>query len=104
MAIKKVLKDNFVLVVGLTLPVLLMVGFMVASNIPRSLANPPQYDLVFATPDYIQDGRSLPVAVRLVVRDGVLKAQYTKVAAPPVAYAYNSWKKLYRYDARTQKI
>ena len=104
MAFKQFLKDNFVLVVGLTLPVLLMAGFIVASSVPRSLSNPPQYDFVFAAPDYPADARSIPVAVRMVVKDGVLKAQYTKVVAPPGVYLNNSWKKLYRYEAKTQKV
>jgi hypothetical protein len=104
MAFKRFVKDNFVLVMGLTLPVLLMAGFMVATSLPRPLSNPPQYDLVFSTVDSPQDARNLPVAVRLVVRDGVLRAQYTKVFATPGVYLNNGWKKLYRFEAKTQKI
>ena len=79
----KFLKDNFVLVVGLTLPILLMIGFIVFSTLPRSLSNPPQHDLIFAVPDYSVSGNNLPVSVMLIVRDGVLKAQYTRVAQAP---------------------
>ena len=38
----KFLKDNFVLVVGLTLPILLMIGFIGFSTLPRSLSDPPR--------------------------------------------------------------
>ena len=67
----KFLKDNFVLVVGLTLPILLMVGFIVFSTLPRSVSNPPQHDLIFASPDYSGGNANPPVSVMLLVRDGV---------------------------------
>jgi hypothetical protein len=101
----KFLKDNFVLVVGLTLPILLMIGFIVFSTLPRSLANPPQHDLIFAAPDYSVSNNNLPVNVTLIVRDGVLKAQYTRVAqAPNGGYYGGGWKKLYRYQAGPQTV
>ena len=101
----KFLKDNFVLVVGLTLPILLMIGFIVFSTLPRSLSNPPQHDLIFATPDYSGGNANPPVTVALVVRDGLLKAQYTRLApAPNGAYAGTGWKKLYRYLAGPQTV
>src|SRR5689334_16179425 len=67
MANKQFLKDNFALIVGLALPVLLMAGFLVVANLPSTLADPPKYDLVFAVPDYQANVQNLPVAVRLVV-------------------------------------
>jgi len=101
----KFLKDNFVLVVGLTLPILLMIGFIVFSTLPRSLANPPQHDLIFASPDYSGGNANPPVSVMLLVRDGVLKAQYTRVLPAPNGGYYNSgWKKLYRYQAGPQTV
>jgi hypothetical protein len=101
----KFLKDNFVLVVGLTLPILLMVGFIVFSTLPRSLSDPPQHDLIFATPNYTGSSNILPVNVILVVKDGVLKAQYTRVPqAPNGAYYGGTWKKLYRFQAGPQTV
>ena len=101
----KFLKDNFVLVVGLTLPILLMIGFIVFSTLPRSLSNPPQHDLIFAVPDYSVSSNNFPVNVILIVKDGVLKAQYTRVApAPNGAYYGGGWKKLYRYQAGPQTV
>ena len=43
MPLKNFIKENFVLVVGLALPVLLVVLFFVASVLPKSMAVPPQY-------------------------------------------------------------
>ena len=101
----KFLKDNFVLVVGLTLPILLMIGFIVFSTLPRSLSNPPQHDLIFAVPDFSVSSNNFPVYVTLIVRDGVLKARYTRVAqAPNGGYYGGSWKKLYRYQAGPQTV
>lgn len=103
MAFKDFVKANLVLVVGLTLPVVLMAGFLVASGLPQRLADPPKYSLVFAVTDFSQPTPGVPVSVRLVVQDGVLKAQYTRVSQP-AGYVNNSWKKLYLYDAAAQKV
>lgn len=100
MADKNFFKDNFVLIVGLALPVLLMIGFMVVSSLPPS-GEAPKYDLVFSTYDY-RSGNGLPVSVNLVVKDGVLKAQYTQIKEKP-SYS-NQWNKLYLFDAKTQKV
>jgi hypothetical protein len=104
MAFKEFVKANMVLVVGLTLPVVLMAGFLVASGLPQPLADPPKYSLVFAVTDYTQGAAGIPVNVRLVVEDGVLKAQYTKLLPQLTGYENNVWKKLYLYDAATQKV
>ena len=101
---KRFFKENFVLVVGLALPVLLIVGFMLASSLPQVLSDPPKYDLVFATTEYPPNASNIPVSVRLVVKDGVLKAQYVRTSAPPGGYAYNTWKKLYVYEAKPRAV
>jgi hypothetical protein len=101
MSAAKFVKDNLVLVVGLTLPVLLMLGFFVASSLPEQLSDPPKHDLVFTVQDY-QAAPNIPVTVRLVVKDGVLKAQYTKLT-PGQPYG-NGWRKLYLYEAGSRKV
>jgi hypothetical protein len=99
MAEKNFFKDNFVLIVGLALPVLLMVGFMVASTLPQ-LGDPPKYDLVFSTSEY-RYNQQFPVTVNLTVKNGVLTAQYTKVK-PENNYSY--WPNLYLFEAKTQNV
>ena len=101
---KNFFKENFVLIVGLSLPVLLIVGFMVASSLPQVLSDPPKYDLVFSTTDYPPNANNIPISVRLVVKDGVLTAQYARTPVAPGNFPYNSWKKLYIYEAKTQKV
>lgn len=101
MASKNFIKNNFVLIVGLALPVLLMFGFMIASSLPDVISDPPKYDLVFTVPD--AGSNNLPIALKLTVnKDGALMAQYTRNRKEN--YSYNPWKKLYIYEARTQKV
>ena len=96
------IKNNAVLLVGLTLPVVLMLGFFAAASLPESASDPPKYDLVFAVQDY-QAASSVPVSVRLVVKDGVLKAQYTKLPAAQ-GYANPGWRKLYVYESASRTV
>jgi hypothetical protein len=103
MTSRSFIKENFVLVVGLALPVLLMISFMIFATLPqRELADPPGYDLVFSTSDFNTGMSNLPVSVNFVVRDGKLKAQY--VAYNPPGNYGNSWRKLYLYEAGTGKV
>jgi hypothetical protein len=103
MAVPTFVKDNLVLVVGLTLPVLLMAGFLLASVLPGRLADPPKYDLLLSQYDY-PPGASLPVNLRLIVKDGVLTAVYTKVPVPNGAAPNGTWRKLFRYEAATGTV
>ncbi|MDA1313510.1 MAG: hypothetical protein O2968_09270 [Acidobacteria bacterium] len=48
MAIRKLLRENATLVVGILLPVVVVVLFLLATYIPRLLVDPPRHDLLFA--------------------------------------------------------
>jgi hypothetical protein len=99
MAIAKFVKDNLVLVVGLTLPIVLMAVFLALSVIP-DMADPPKYDLVFSSQEY--PSTPVPITLRLVVKDGVLVAQYTR---PPGQQAFSGgWKKLFVYEASSRRV
>lgn len=60
---KSFIKENLVLVIGLTLPLLLIVLFFAAMVLPKSMGTPPQYEMLFTTvryeyqnsPDYLLD-------------------------------------------------
>lgn len=101
MSMKKFIRENFVLVVGITLPVLLMVGFMVVSGLPRPLTDPPRYDFVFSVMDYSTGNAAMPVSIKLVVKDRALLVQYIPNQN---GNTYTYWKKLYVYDAQTQTV
>jgi len=102
MPAKKFMKENFVLIVGLTLPLLLMVSFIIFATLPQTLSDPPRYDLVFSIADYSTGNRTLPISVNFVVHEGKLKAQY--VAYNPPGNYGNNWRRLYIFEAKTQKV
>jgi hypothetical protein len=102
MGLGKFVRENLVLLAGIALPIVMMAGFLIASSLPQQLGNPPQYDLVFFTDDYSSSSAgNIPVAVKLVVKDGVLVAQYAPVTQEN---SYGTWKKIYRYEAATQTV
>ena len=101
MSDKNFFKDNFVLIIGLALPIVLMVAFMIVASMPQKMGAPPKYDLIFWTSDYAYN-KQRPVNVSLTVQDGVLKAQYTKVPDPK--YPNSQWIKLYQFEAKTQTV
>lgn len=103
MAFKAFVRQNVVLVVGLALPIVVMAAFMLASGLPQQLSDPPQYSLVFSSYDYSPAAQGFPVSPRFIVRDGALHAQFTKLPRQP-GYVNSGWKKLYLYDAATQKV
>ncbi len=47
MAIGKLLRENAALAVGISLPVLVVFFFLLATYVPRWLVDPPQYDFLF---------------------------------------------------------
>jgi hypothetical protein len=99
MAVAKFVKDNLVLVVGLSLPILLMAAFLALSVLPNR-GDPPMYDLVFSTQDY--PSTPIPINLRLIVKDGALVAQYTR--PPGQQSACCGWKKLFVYEASSRRV
>ena len=52
MSLKIFFRQNFALVIGLSLPVLMVLGFLFAGYLPQINDNPPQYELVFSAVRY----------------------------------------------------
>lgn len=46
---KKFIKENFVLVLGLTLPLLLVLLFFVVIVLPKLFVMPPQHEMAYTT-------------------------------------------------------
>ncbi|KTD68890.1 MULTISPECIES: hypothetical protein [Legionella] len=93
----KWIKSHLTLIAGLSLPILLILVFVV-SNIPWFKTDPPRYSLLFSVLD--SSSGSFPVQVNLIVKNDQLVAQYTKVQNN----SYWAIKKLYLFDAKTQKV
>lgn len=70
------LARNLTLIVGVSLPLVLVLLFWVAMIVPRMTVMPPQYDLVLATHDYYEAGRNLNGNLTFDVREGQLSATF----------------------------
>ncbi|MCW8407981.1 hypothetical protein OQJ13_03225 [Legionella sp. PATHC035] len=92
----KWIKSHLTLIAGLSLPILLMLVFLI-SNFSFLKTDPPRYSLLFSVLD--SSTGSFPVQVNLIVKNDKLVAQYSKTQN-------NYWgiKKLYFFDAKTQKV
>jgi len=74
---KKFIRENLVLVMGISLPLLLVLLFFLTSVLPKSLGTPPQYELLFSVVRYdYQTAASRDF--EFIVRDGVLKIRTGK--------------------------
>ena len=51
---QKFIKDNIILVLGISLPVILVVIFILSSVIPKFFVRDPQYDFLFSDSQYSQ--------------------------------------------------
>lgn len=104
---KKFIKENLVLLIGLTLPVLLVVLFFLATVLPKSLSAPPQYEMLFAIDhyDYAACGEcedwKRNLKVDFVVRDGVLKVRVTRNDSKNLNY---HTRRLMVYDGKTESV
>lgn len=72
------IKENLVLIAGITLPALLVVGFLLLAQIPRTMVDPLQYD--FLVVGYRYDRQQLRnFYLNLEVKDGKLVGRATPI-------------------------
>lgn len=96
MAAKRFIKDNFALIVGISLPLLLVVLFWIATIIPRMTVEPPQHDLIFSVNHY--DHNAHPKgALRFDVEDGRLRGVFWEDSDN-----YRRSPRLYFFDVATE--
>jgi hypothetical protein len=100
MPLAKIFKENFVLAVGLIVPVAVMIVFLVISTMPSSLfmSTPPKFDVLFYKEGYT--GLNLPIQSSLSVENGILYVQYAK--SPQGSGYYMP--RIYLYEAATNKV
>ncbi|HEU4707729.1 MAG TPA: hypothetical protein VFS17_00275, partial [Methylophilaceae bacterium] len=100
MGIRNFVRENLVLVMGISLPLLLVVLFFLTSVLPKSLATPPQYEMLFSVLRYDYQTATTP-NFDFIVRDGVLMVRTGKSdSANQPRYA----RKLLAYDGRNESI
>jgi hypothetical protein len=97
---KKFIKDNFVLVVGLALPILLIVFFFIATVIPKSVSTPPQHEMLFTTVDYRYQNTT-DYSVDYLVKD---KHIMVKTKWRDEEHRNYNSKKLMVYDGKTNTV
>ena len=98
-SLKSFLKDNYVLVVGITLPVVLVVVFFLALVVPSRMAPPPQYDFLFTLDEY---QTSAPVAVG--VRYDVYKDRLRAPLFVPTQPGNRAVPRLFVYEVNRQTL
>ncbi|MDP1596708.1 MAG: hypothetical protein Q8S46_08750 [Methylotenera sp.] len=97
---KNFIKENLVLVIGLTLPLLLIVLFFVATVIPKLMGTPPQYEMLFTTNYY--DYQNPPDFLHeFVVKNQQLTIKTRKNESKDGNYTS---KKLMAYDGKTETV
>ncbi|HZV61734.1 MAG TPA: hypothetical protein VFF75_04910 [Methylophilaceae bacterium] len=74
---RKFIRENLVLIMGISLPLLLVLLFFLTSVLPKSLGTPPQYDLLFSVVRYDYQTATTP-HFDFIVQDGVLKVRTGK--------------------------
>ncbi len=98
---KNFVKENLVLVAGLTLPLLLILLFFVASVIPKAFSAPPQYEMLFTTSRY--DYQNPPeYSLDFSVKNQKLMVKARKIDNKE-RMGYNS-RILMAYDGKTETV
>ena len=92
------LKENWVLIIGILLPILLMIVFILATILPRFWVAPPKYDFLYVA--YVYNYNNSPLyTLNVEVRDKKLHV-WTQ---PVNEKTYTSQKpKLYIFENKTQ--
>jgi len=89
---RRFFRKNFVLMLGISLPLLLTLFFGMASLIPKLLVKPPKFDLLYTTLPYPHDD------ARFEVVHGKLKV----FVSPQVKKGILPMPRLFRFDAKKQ--
>lgn len=94
---KKFLKENLVLVVGVSMPVVVVLLFLLASGLPKGFTEPPGYDFLFTTNSY---RNRLSVTVDFDVSNKQLRARAYKTKENHSGYV----PKLFLYEHERQTV
>ncbi|MEM6584043.1 MAG: hypothetical protein AAF699_22405 [Pseudomonadota bacterium] len=92
----QLLKENFALVVGVSLPLLLVLVFWIATVIPKMTVADPQYDLLY-TADYYDHNTLIDGAIQIEIRDGRLHAVFRKTPG----FDQHNLPRIYYFDVST---
>ncbi len=88
---KRFIKENPTLVIGITLPILLVIIFYLAAVLPKMLVKRPQTDLLYLTTTYPHDG------ITTEIKEGTLRIWIN----PQVRKGSLPMPRLFRFHAKT---
>lgn len=100
MRIRNFIRENLVLAMGICLPVLLVILFFLTSVLPKTLATPPQYEMLFSIIRYDYQTASSP-NFEFIVHDGKLYARAGKNDSQNQA---RYTRKLLAFDAGNESV
>lgn len=99
---KGFLKEHFVLIIGISLPLVLSLVFFASANLKLQTVPPPQYAVVFAQDFYYRNNPEYPYKIA-VNEQKVLELRYTPAANQDNAVTWQI-PQLYLYEPKTKKI
>jgi hypothetical protein len=88
---KRILKENLVLIIGIALPIFLVIVFYLAAVLPKILVKSPKIDFLYLTTAYPHDG------ITTEIKEGTLKIWIT----PEVRKGSLPMPRLFRFSAKT---
>ncbi|MDP2152490.1 MAG: hypothetical protein Q8J66_02385 [Methylotenera sp.] len=97
---KNFVKENLVLVVGLTFPILLILIFFASNVIPKLMSPPPQYEMLFTTKQYDYQNKS-GYLIDFLVKNQKLMVKVSKSEGKDINYDLT---RLMAYDAKTDTV
>ena len=97
MRFAKFIKENAVLITGVTLPLVVVVFFLAAIYIPRLLVDPPQYDFLFTSSHYDYQNAP-PIKLHISITEGQLRANLYKTNNQ------NAILKLFLFEHESQSV
>jgi hypothetical protein len=99
----KILRDNAAIVVGLALPFLVVLFFVLATALPKAYVDPPRHDVLLISENGPASAR--PVRVDVRTDDGRLSVRAYKLDAsfPPGAY-WHATPRLFIWSHETRSI
>lgn len=97
MSVSDFIKQNFVLVLGITLPLLLVIGFMITAAVPPQGGAKPLYPVLYSIYNY---DHSAPYNIEYVVKENKL---YARLTARKDEYS-SSRRDLYIFDPQSDVI
>lgn len=99
---RKLLRENAALVIGAALPVVVVLFFVLATQLPKTYVDLPLYDAVLLSRDDSYDRLRMRVDVR--IEDGFLRARAYQIDYGNPSASYGYVPRLLLWDHETQSV